>query len=203
MFGDLPSTKWNKSTLGEVTLGFSYGTSTKCSDNKSLAPVLRIPNVIHGGIDTTDLKFGELTSIEKTKLKLERGDLVFVRTNGNPEYVGRCAVFELDAEFYFASYLIRARLNQDAIVPVFLAAYLRTLDGRRSLQPSIRTTAGQFNVSIEGLRDVQIHLPPLRLQQKFSDLAAHHERLAEVQRESSRQADHLFQTLLHQAFSSL
>ena len=200
-FGCARDLRWDTSTLGELTLDFTYGTSTKCSDNSALHPVLRIPNVIQGAIDTTNLKFGELSPNEQKKLRLAHGDLLFVRTNGNPDYVGRCAVFDLEAELYFASYLIRARTKQKLIVPVFLSAYLRTPDGRRSMQPSIRTTAGQYNVSVEGLRDVQVIVPPLPLQQKFAALVQRVERLRAVQREALRQAEHLFASLLHRAFS--
>ena len=45
-----------------------------------------------------------------------------------------------------------------------------------------------------------IPVPPLPLQQRFADLLRRHERLRAVQRESLRQAEHLFQTLLHQTF---
>jgi type I restriction enzyme S subunit len=201
LFGSAYDSAWDRSTLGELTLDFSYGTSTKCSNNSALHTVLRIPNVIRGAIDTTDLKFGKLNPNERKKLRLEHGDLLFVRTNGNPEYVGRCAVFDLEAELYFASYLIRARTDQKLIAPVFLAAYLRMPDGRRSMQPSIRTTAGQYNVSVEGLRDIQVILPPLDLQQKFATLVDQVERLRAVHREALRQAEHLFTSLHHSAFS--
>ena len=70
------------------------------------------------------------------------------------------------------------------------------------MRPSIRTTAGQYNVSIEGLRDVQVVVPPLPLQRKFEALARRGgEQVRSAQREALRQAEHLFQTLLHQAFS--
>jgi type I restriction enzyme S subunit len=52
----------------------------------------------------------------------------------------------------------------------------------------------------EGVRGLRIPLPPLPLQLRFADLVASHERLRAVQREALRQAEHLFQTLLHQAF---
>ena len=202
MFGELRASKWDKCTLSDITNAFSYGTSTKCSGDKSLNAVLRIPNVIGGNIDIADLKFGPLTEKEKSKLKLQQGDIIFVRTNGNPEYVGRCAVFNLTRDFYFASYLIRARCDLKRVNPVFLAAYLRTPDGRRSMQPSIRTTAGQYNVSIEGLEDVQIIIPPLSLQNKVVASIKAADCLRSVHSESLRQAEHLFQTLLNRAFAS-
>jgi type I restriction enzyme S subunit len=39
------------------------------------------------------------------------------------------------------------------------------------------------------------------LQQKFAALVERHERLRATQREALRQAEHLFQTLLHNAFT--
>jgi len=45
-----------------------------------------------------------------------------------------------------------------------------------------------------------IPLPPLSLQQKCADLVRRVEHLRSLQQESSRQAEHFFQTLLHNAF---
>jgi restriction endonuclease S subunit len=52
------------------------------------------------------------------------------------------------------------------------------------------------------LRALQVIVPPLPLQQKFAALVERHEHLRATQREALRQAEHLFQTLLHQAFSA-
>lgn len=42
--------------------------------------------------------------------------------------------------------------------------------------------------------------PPLPLQQKFAHVVQKYERLRAQQRESERQAEHLFQSLLERAF---
>jgi type I restriction enzyme R subunit len=57
------------------------------------------------------------------------------------------------------------------------------------------------NINLDTLRPLRIPVPPLSLQQKFSTLVERTEQLRSTQRESLRQADHLFQTLLHQAFT--
>jgi len=46
-----------------------------------------------------------------------------------------------------------------------------------------------------------VPVPPLPLQQKFATIVRRFERLRAQQREAERQAEHLFQTLLHRAFS--
>ncbi len=154
MFGDSVRDLrgWGKRTLSELGTRFTYGTSAKCYGEAKGLPVLRIPNVLGGQIGLDDLKFAVLPPSEAARLSLAPGDLIFVRTNGNPAYVGRCAIFDLAGTYLFASYLIRARLKPQAVHPQFLAAYLRTDAGRQAMLPYIRTTAGQSNIGIEGHR---------------------------------------------------
>jgi type I restriction enzyme, S subunit len=63
------------------------------------------------------------------------------------------------------------------------------------------TGSAARGISSKNLADLPIPLPPLSLQQKFASLAQRVERLRRVQQESLRQAEHLFQTLLHHSFT--
>ena len=79
--------------LGDFTTDVRYGTS-KASNDKGLGiPVLRIPNVVGDRLDLGDLAFVDLPSSDVDRLRLHDGDLLLVRTNGNPSYVGRSVVF--------------------------------------------------------------------------------------------------------------
>ncbi|MBD2014097.1 restriction endonuclease subunit S [Microcoleus sp. FACHB-53] len=202
MFGDpiINSMGWDRVTLSDIKTDCIYGTSTKCYPEPNGLPVLRIPNILGDEIDISNLKYAKLSSKEIEQLSLREGDLLFVRTNGNLDYVGRSAVFNLNDSYLFASYLIRARLNFKKVNPWFVSAYLRTSVGRQVMSPFIRTTAGQFNISVEGLKQIVLPLPPLPLQEKFAQIVQKFERLRTQQREAERQAEHLFQTLLHRAF---
>ena len=51
-----------------------------------------------------------------------------------------------------------------------------------------------------GVKRIKAPLPPLSLQQRFAHTVHQFERLRAQQREAERQAEHLFQTLLHRAF---
>jgi type I restriction enzyme, S subunit len=57
-------------------------------------------------------------------------------------------------------------------------------------------------VNRDELNELTIPAPPLPLQQKFAAIVDRFERLRAQQREAERQAEHLFQTLLHRAFNS-
>jgi type I restriction enzyme S subunit len=205
MFGD-PATNpngWVEKPLGALSLDLRYGTSQRCDSAPDGTPVLRIPNVIRGEIDWNDLKYAHFTEREKQRLRLRQGDLLFVRTNGNPEYVGRCAVFDSSqrSDTLFASYLIRARLDKEQIDPWFLAAFLSTPAGRRAMKPYIRTTAGQSNISTAGIREVSVTLPPFEMQVRFREhwfaLRDHRARGAVIR----ERVDRLFSVLLHHAFT--
>ncbi|MGB3905696.1 MAG: restriction endonuclease subunit S, partial [Anaerolineae bacterium] len=91
--GQIPE-HWEIARFEDVCAFLQYGTSKRCSKDPNGTPVLRIPNVIEGRIDISDLKFIELPEESAARLKLEIGDLLFVRTNGRREYTGRSAVFK-------------------------------------------------------------------------------------------------------------
>ena len=54
---------------------------------------LRIPNVVGGHLDVSDLKFGTPKKNELESVQLQPGDLLFVRTNGVQENAGRCSIY--------------------------------------------------------------------------------------------------------------
>ena len=193
---------WRTDTLANIVAEFRYGTSSKCHLDGDGLPVLRIPNVLKGEIDTEELKYAELAEKEVGRLLLQDGDILFVRTNGNPDYVGRCAVFDLDDDYLYASYLIRARIEDPEINPWYAAACLRTPGGRTLLRHHIRTTAGQSNLSVSGLNEVEIPLPPRPLQDQFVERIHSVKELRAKTRASQQQLDDLFSLLLQRAFSA-
>ena len=89
LFKETEETKTIK-PLSELVNEFRYGTSEKAT--LTGLPVLRIPNVIGDAITIDDLKYVNLNAGDRERLKLRPGDLLFVRTNGNPAYVGRSGV---------------------------------------------------------------------------------------------------------------
>ena len=121
--GEIPES-WEVRKLDKLYELIQYGTSKPCNADKTEVPVLRIPNIVSGKVDISDLKFIEPNERELGTLSLEIGDLLFVRTNGRKEYAGRCAVFQGEfQESLFASYLIRVRMKPDIVLPEFVQLY--------------------------------------------------------------------------------
>ena len=144
--------------LSTLVQDFRYGTSNRSEAGGR--PTLRIPNIVGAELDLSDLKLVPVGDDEFIRLKLQEGDLLFVRTNGNPDYVGRCAVYEREVVaksgfpsdgFIFASYLIRARLKAGQANPYFMKSYtsLPRL-GRWHCGHGAAHQAGQFNINAVG-----------------------------------------------------
>ena len=207
MFEDALSSP-ERLNLGELVTGFRYGTSEK--SGATGYPALRIPNVAGGALDLTELKTVEVEPAEFERLRLISGDLLFVRTNGNPDYVGRCTVFEpalvantgfKPSEFIYASYLIRARLKETALIPVVLQHYLSEGEGRRALRARCKTSAGQYNINTESLGTIPVPVLPLHLQRTFATRIQSVEALKATHRAALKELDKLFASLQHRAFA--
>jgi len=96
---------------------------------------------------------------------------LIVRSNGNPNYVGRSAPITEDIEkagMIYASYLIRLRADTDSLLPEYLSSFLNSAFGRAAMRNAIRTTAGQSNLSGESLTKIRIPLPAISEQKKFA-----------------------------------
>ena len=208
MFGDPVENPmgWEVRPLADLVQEFRYGTSRKCfdtADSEDALPVLRIPNVLHGGVKWTNLKFITLLGDERKKLKLARGDILFVRTNGNPEYIGRCAVFSECRDAAYASYLIRARLKRsEPVDPEYVSAALALPTMRQILLRLTRTTAGNYNISIDLLGRVRIPLPPLTLQHRYTETVKAAGAVVRLEESRTRVAAALMASLVSELFQT-
>jgi len=205
MFGD-PVTnpkRWSVRSLDELDADFSYGTSTKCTDDADEGrAVLRIPNVVGGQINYSDLKYAKLRDGEARQFLLASGDILFVRSNGNPNYIARAAVFSGTSPMLFASYLIRARLPSHCpALPEFVHAVFSTQSFREQLLKEATTTAGNYNINTKGLGRQRIPLPPLQLQKRFVEVMERARASRGQQERYGTVAEQLFNSLVARAFS--
>ena len=150
-----------------------YGSSTRANSDGRGVPMLRIPNVLRGHLDSSDLKWVELPKAEINKYSVSEGDVLVVRTNGNPEYVARgTAIPQLAVRTVFASYLLRLTPDARKITSTYLAGAIATPRVRRHLAASIRSSAGNFNINAQDLGNVEIPWPEIQDQRALEDRLA-------------------------------
>jgi type I restriction enzyme S subunit len=197
--GEMPE-GWEVVRLGDNCELIQYGTSKKSYPEGIGKPVLGIPNVIRGRVEPDDLKHVDLPPREYGNLRLAIGDLLFVRTNGRREYLGRCAVFKgQPQEAVFASYLIRARIQSEVFIPEFVQMYSETVAGRRFLSGMASNAAdGKFNINSQTIRNVMIPRPSIAEQNAIvTTIEACDSKIAALEREAAV-LDELFRAMLEE-----
>jgi type I restriction enzyme, S subunit len=153
--------------MGDVLQQVQYGVSVRADaePHKDSVPILRIPNVLRGALDLSELKWVTLPKADQETFALARGDVLLVRTNGNPDFVGRAlTVGDIPDRCVFASYLIRLRIDRSRAIPEFVAALINSSPMRRQLRAETKSTAGNYNLNAPSIRRQKIPLPPIEEQ---------------------------------------
>ena len=139
---------WSYLRLGLVIDEPSYGTSKKCDYDYEGTGVLRIPNIIGGVVDVSDLKGAPFGGDEKRAYTLNNGDVLMIRSNGSISIVGRCALIsKAEEQYLFAGYLIRLRRNPALLLPDYLAALLSSHLLRTQIEYKAKSTSGVNNIN--------------------------------------------------------
>ena len=196
---------WSPTRVGDLTDDIRYGTAAKCRYSPNETPVLRIPNVSGGRIDTTDLKHATFHKTELRKLTLRAGDLLVIRSNGSLGLVGRTAVVTPEVTgFLFAGYLIRLRLDERAVLPGFLNLAFAEPSIRSEVEDFAKSTSGVNNINSEQLKSLSIPVPTLAEQaeivRRIDHAFAEIDRLAAEAAAARRLLDRLDQAILAKAF---
>ena len=147
------------STVGAEAILIEYGTSAKCALQQENAdvPVIRMGNLKDGELDWENLKYLPAEHEQFPKLLLQRGDLLFNRTN-SAELAGKAALFDGAALASFASYLIRVRFK-DSVDPGWANVVINSPAGRRYVDSVVSQRVGQANVNGTKLKAFPLPLP--------------------------------------------
>ena len=156
---------WIEAPIVDLVTRMDYGTSARTSEDASGTPVLRMGNVQAGKVVMTPLKYLPSDHPDLEGTLLERGDLLFNRTNSS-ELVGKSAVFERGGRVSFASYLIRLRFCRQ-VNPRWVAIVLNSPAGRSFMAAVQVQQVGQANVNGSKLAAMRIPLPPLAEQDRL------------------------------------
>lgn len=195
---------WVWATIEQLSVKVQYGSSSKADENQDGVPVLRMGNIIEGRLNLGKLKYLPQNHAEFPELLLQKGDLLFNRTN-SPELVGKTAIYTgKPKQCSFASYLIRAQFN-GSVNSSFISIYLNSAYGRKWIKSVVSQQVGQANVNGTKLQAFSIPLPPHAEQQKLIEEVEHclsvSEEIEAAVETNLKRAESLRQSILKKAFS--
>lgn len=167
MFGTYPlnSKGWNTCKIRDVVEDVRYGSSRPAVIGGKY-PYLRMNNITYDGeLDLTDIKYIDIPESELDKCAVRNGDVLFNRTNSR-ELVGKTCVYTNDEIMVLAGFIIRIRVNE-LVLSEFLSSFLNTDFSKQMLFNMCKTAIGQANINAQELQNIEIYLPPIKLQQEF------------------------------------
>ena len=170
MFGTYPDNSfgWNIGKIQDVVSDVRYGSSRPAVEGGKY-PYLRMNNITYAGeLDLTDTKRIDVPDSELDKCTVQRGDVLFNRTNSK-ELVGKTCVYNRDDMMVLAGFVIRVRVNE-RILPEFLVAFLNTAFSKQMLLGMCKTAIGQANINAKEMQNIGLYIPPIALQEQFVDL---------------------------------
>jgi type I restriction enzyme M protein len=93
------------------------------------------------------------------------GDILFVRSNGNPDLVGRSIIVPPTTEpTTFSGFTIRGRIEDERALPIFYAHFFKSRDFAEMIK-TVGRGANIRNLSQAILNELKVPLPPLTAQQ--------------------------------------
>lgn len=201
MFGDpvVNEKAWKIGKIKNLASSISYGTSQKATLEKLSFPVLRMNNITYqGNWNLTELKYVDLSDQEQEKYLVYKGDLLFNRTNSK-ELVGKTAVFREETPMAYAGYLVRLVPNEKGNSE-FISTFLNSTYGKKMLFNMAKNIVGMANINAKELGNMDIYIPPFKLQDKFASIVTKIEEQKALVQKAIDETQLLFDSLMSEYF---
>lgn len=197
---------WEEKTLGEFAVfrnGMNFTKSSKGEEIKIVGvrdfqknfwvPFTKLETVV---ID------GRLNEIDL----LKKGDIIAVRSNGNPELIGRTLLSgNVEGKVSHSGFSIRIRLNSNIMSALYLCTYLKTQKTRKKLVES-GNGVGIKSLNQGSLSNLSIPFPKSldeqqSIVQKLDALSVETKRLEAIYEKKIEDLAELKKTILQKAFN--
>lgn len=164
---------WTRHKLGEI-VSFRNGLNYTRSDAGEAVKIVGVSDFKdRGQLETTSqLATVKIAGALREDDLLRDGDLLFVRSNGNKELIGRCLFFpEVRERLTFSGFTIRGRVNKAVLDPAFASYLMRS---SAVLDQIFLGGAGTniSNLSQEILANVSVQLPGLDEQCRIAKIVS-------------------------------
>jgi type I restriction enzyme S subunit len=160
--------QWDVHPFEDFVVKSFYGTSSSTSPTGQY-PVLRMGNMIDGGLDFSNLVYINLDRDSFDSFRLEDGDILLNRTN-SPALVGKISLFRLASECITASYIVTYRLDKKRLEPSFCNFMLNTPMYQARIKKLAKPSISQANINPTTFKkELNVSVPGLPEQQRIAD----------------------------------
>lgn len=193
MFGDPVENEkgWEVKKLGEIG-EFKNGLNFSKDENGHSIKFLGVSDFQNKkSIASDQLAYISLSERVQEDYLLKTGDIVFVRSNGKKELIGRSVKMYITEPTTYSGFCIRCRITDEKVDKDYIAILLKTPIIRQFMTNSGRG-CNISNLNQKVLNSIPTILPPLSLQRLFA------QRIEQIEREKSEVQKSIqdFETLL-------
>ena len=194
--------EWKCYKLNEISSlsnGINFDKSAYTSGVK-LIGVSDFKNRIHPDYDSLQ----EVDSkVVKSGDYLEKGDIVFVRSNGNKELVGRCMIIDRDIPVTYSGFCIKLHLkDKKRFDPVFFNYLFKTRQFKKSMTGTA-VGANIQNLSQSRLGNCEINVPDIETQKRIATILSRYDSLIENYQKQIKLLEEAAQRLYKEWFVDL
>ncbi len=180
MFGDPVENEkgWEVKKLGEIG-DFKNGLNFSKDENGHSIKFLGVSDFQNKkSIASDQLAYISLSERVQEDYLLKTGDIVFVRSNGKKELIGRSVKMHITEPTTYSGFCIRCRITEEKVDKDYIAILLKTPIIRQFMINSGRG-CNISNLNQKVLNSIPTILPPLPLQRLFA------QRIEQIEREKS------------------
>ena len=204
MFGDvfLNPMEWPEKkleSLADIVSGITKGRKTTETDLQEV-PYMAVSNVKDGYIDWTTVKTILATRREIEQYRLMPDDILMTE-GGDPDKVGRGAIIKMPLKnSIHQNHIFRVRLNEQEILPDFLAEYLQHQKAKRYFLGCAKQTTGIASINMRQLKALPTLVPPLSLQNQFAAFVERVDRQQQTIQQSLEKLELMKKALMQEYF---
>lgn len=201
MFGDPVTNEkgWISQSLldfGSCKNGMNFGANENGIEIKYLGVGHFKELSIIDGVD--NLSTISLMQAPSKEYLLKDEDIIFVRSNGNKNLVGRCVVvYPGDVALTFSGFCIRFRKSSDKLMTIYLLYVLKCASVRRLL---LGRGANIQNLNQQILKQLKVPVPPISLQAQFVEIFTEIENQKTQIQQALTEAENLLNSLMQKYF---
>jgi type I restriction enzyme S subunit len=204
MFGD-PVTNpkgWEMIAIGDIEIKIRSGLSRKLSNDDIGVPVIRSTNMINGYMDITDIKYWYLDDPQGADVPsyfLKNGDILVNFINSD-EHIGKvCIFFGIGRECIYTTNIFVMNLNAKCN-PIWFNQYAKTKAYKYQLSKIIQPAVNQSSFTTTNFRKLRIPLPPISIQNQFSDFVHRVEAQKSLLQKSLAKMEQYYKSLMQKCF---
>jgi len=199
MFGDPVKNpkNWNlikvQDVMSQIEAGWSANGEYRPREENAVTQGVFLPEECK--VINNDIEFKKVVTPEK-------GDVLFSRAN-TLELVGAsCLIRENYPYLLLPDKLWKIRVNEEKICPEYFKFVLSYPTVRHEISKlSTGTSGSMYNISMEKFRQIDITVPPIEIQKKFSIIIGKIDKIRKSHQQSLLELNNLFDSLSHAAFT--